>query len=165
MNEPGHQACLLLGSNIQPERNLLLAVNLLKEQLEVVRVSSVWETPAFGSEGPNFLNAAILARTHLEAKFLKDQILIPIETRLGRVRTANKYAARTIDLDLIIFDGRLLDPALWQHAHRAVPVSEVLPAYTSESGETLKGAASRLASTASIRLRPDVSIQAYLQAS
>jgi len=154
-----HQVCLLLGSNIQPEKNLLLAVQFLGRQLEILRVSSVWETPPIGSPGPNFLNAAVLAHTELDAKTLKDQVLTPLEAHLGRVRTPDKYAPRTIDLDLILFDERLADPALWQYAHRAVPVAEVLPEVTSESGESLQATALRLSHSSPIQLRPDVSIQ------
>jgi 2-amino-4-hydroxy-6-hydroxymethyldihydropteridine diphosphokinase len=161
----GHQACLLLGSNIQPERNLPQAVHLLGQDLLILQVSSVWETPAVGSTGPDFLNAALLAGTSLDEKNLKDQILRPLEARLGRIRSADKNAPRTIDLDLIIFDGRLLDPTLWRHAHRAVPVAEVLPGFTDEGGKTLRETAARLASSSSIRLRPDVSIHAHFQPS
>jgi 2-amino-4-hydroxy-6-hydroxymethyldihydropteridine diphosphokinase len=161
----GHQACLLLGSNIQPERNLPQAVHLLQQDLAILQVSSVWETPAVGSTGPDFLNAALLAETSLDEKTLKDKILRPLETRLGRIRSADKNAPRTIDLDLIIFDGRLLDPTLWRYAHRAVPVAEVLPGFTDNGGKNLRDAAAQLASSSSIRLRPDVSIHPHLQPS
>jgi len=43
-----HQVCLLLGSNIQPERNLPLAVDHLQNQLTILRISSVWETSPVG---------------------------------------------------------------------------------------------------------------------
>ncbi len=153
-----HRACLLLGSNIQPEANLWQAVRLLQDQMTVLKASSVWETSSVGSGGPNFLNAALLVAVSLEDIALKEQVLRPIEARLGRVRTADKNAPRTIDLDIILFDGRLLDPSLWVHAHRAVPVSELLPQYRSETGETLQQAAKRLSQTTFIRLRDDLQL-------
>ena len=97
MDGSQHQVCLLLGSNIQPERNLPLAVRELGEQLTILRASSVWESPAVGSRGPNFLNAALLCQTGLAAEALKWQVLRPLEARLGRVRNQDKNArARSI---------------------------------------------------------------------
>ena len=61
-----HLACLLLGSNIQPERNLPLAIDQLQKHLTILRISSVWETPPVGSAGPSFLNAALLVQTPLK---------------------------------------------------------------------------------------------------
>ena len=118
-----HEACLLLGSNIRADHYLPRAVKLLRKQGKIVRASSVWETPAVGSNGPNFLNAAVLVLTSLEVQALKDELLHPIEAELGRVRTADKNAPRSIDIDLIFFDGILLDPHLWDYAFRAIPVA------------------------------------------
>ena len=153
-----HRVCLLLGSNIEPEKNIPLAVNLLQKQLTILQVSSVWESKAVGSDGANILNAALLVLTSLEAKILKEQVLHPLEAQLKRVRTRNKNAPRTIDLDILLFDQQLLDPDLWQYAYRAVPLSEVLPDLQSETGEYLKDAALRLAHTTPIWVRKDISI-------
>ena len=151
-----HQVCLLLGSNIQPERNLPLAIDQLQNHLTILLISGVWETPPVGSAGPNFLNAALMAQTPLEQNTLKLQILTPLEAKMGRVRSADKNAPRPIDLDIILFDGRLLDPTLWHFAHRTVPVAEIQPDIRSEAGETLKEAAAKFVSAGSIRLRADV---------
>jgi len=153
-----HQVCLLLGSNDQPEHNLPLSVVHLREVLTILRVSSVWETPPVGTSGPNFLNAAILLQTPLEQRALKFHVLIPLEEKMGRRRSADKYAARPIDLDIIIFDGLVLDPTLWQFAHRAVPMAEIQPDIRSEAGMTLKETAAQFLAEDSIRLRPDVVI-------
>ena len=159
MNGALHLACLLLGSNIRPEDNLPLAAAQLRQHLDVLKVSSVWETPPATSLGPNFLNAALLAHSPWEAEALKQQVLRPLEAGLGRVRGADKNAPRPIDLDIIFFDGRLLDPTLWEQAHRAVPVAELFPDYLSGSGERLDQAARRLAAVTPIRRRSEVSIQ------
>ncbi len=152
-----HEVSLLVGSNIAPEKNLTRAIQLLDEVFPIEKVSSVWETPAVGSSGPDFLNLAVLVRTSLDPQALKDQILRPIEARLGRVRTPDKFAPRTVDIDIITYDGQLLDENLWKYAYRAVPVSELLPWFHSEkSGETLHEAARRLSHTTPIKLRSDV---------
>jgi 2-amino-4-hydroxy-6-hydroxymethyldihydropteridine diphosphokinase len=157
MTGSGHEVCLLLGSNIQPEKNLPLAVSFLRQYLQFRRVSSVWETAAVGAGGPNFLNAALLATTSLDAQALKEQVLRPLETQLGRVRTADKFAPRPIDLDIILWDGLMMEPDLWALVHLAVPIAEILPGYRSVSlDETLEEAADRLAQANPVKLRPDV---------
>ncbi len=158
MSEHLHQACLLLGSNIEPEVNLPRAVELLREQITVLRLSSIWESAAVDCCYPDYLNMAVLVTTPLDARLLKEQVLRPLETRMGRVRTEDKNASRTIDVDIILYDGTLLDQDLWQHAHRAVPVSELLPHYHTPTGETLKAVADRLADSTPIQRRQDISI-------
>lgn len=153
-----HQVCLLLGSNIQPEENILLAVEHLKNSVQILKISSVWQSPSVGFAGPDFLNLALLAATPLTAVELKEQVLRPLEDRLGRVRTADKNAPRTMDIDIILFDGAELDPILWQYAFRAVPVAELLPEYRSKSGSFLKDAAAELSKDTPLRPRPDVQI-------
>lgn len=157
MNRPPYLICLLLGSNIEAESNLPRAVNLLQEQLTVLQTSSVWESRAIGSDGPNFLNAALLALSPLDAEGLKENLIRPLEARMGRVRTEDKNAPRTIDIDLILFDGEVLDSQLWQFAHLAVPVSELLPDFSSGSGESLKDMVPTLFSAGAIWIREDIS--------
>jgi 2-amino-4-hydroxy-6-hydroxymethyldihydropteridine diphosphokinase len=157
-----HQACLLLGSNIQPEKNLTLGLNLLRNMVTIVRLSSVWETPSVGSSGPDFLNLAALITTPLNASELKAQILRPLEKRLGRVRSTNKNAPRTFDIDIILFDGQLLDPNLWIYAHRAVPVAEILPDYRSNQGKLLKAVARELTEINPIRLKRDLLLESRI---
>jgi 2-amino-4-hydroxy-6-hydroxymethyldihydropteridine diphosphokinase len=165
MTAPEHQACLLLGSNIQPEKNLTLGLNLLRNMVTISRLSSVWETPSVGSSGPDFLNLAMLITTPLNASEFRTQILRPLEKKLGRVRSANKNAPRTFDADIILFDDLLLDRNLWSYAHRAVPVAEILPNYPSDRGDTLQDVAAELAKTALIRLRPDMLVDNQIQKS
>jgi 2-amino-4-hydroxy-6-hydroxymethyldihydropteridine diphosphokinase len=150
-----HQVCLLLGSNIQPEKNLALGMDLLRSKVIIVKVSPTWETQAVGSLGPDFLNLAMLVTTSLDARMFSEQIIRPIELKLGRVRSTDRNAPRTIDIDIIIFDDQLLDPNLWLFAHRAVPVAALLPEFRSEQGDLLMEIASRLTQTTRIRLKPD----------
>ena len=150
------QVCLGLGSNIAPEQNLPQAIARLRRYVNIQSVSQAWETPAIGSPGPNFLNAALLARTRLSLIQLKREIR-EIEASQGRVRTADKNAPRTIDIDIILVDEQLLEPALWTQAHIAVPVAELLPGYANkETGETLESAAWRLARQTAIHPRPGI---------
>jgi 2-amino-4-hydroxy-6-hydroxymethyldihydropteridine diphosphokinase len=133
-----HTAFILLGSNILPERNLFRAIDLLQKSCTIKAISQVWETAAEGSDGPNFLNTAIKIYTSLKEQELKENVLQNIEKNLNRVRTNNKYAPRTIDLDIIIFDNRVLDPNLWERNFIALPMSEIIPElFNSQKKKTL----------------------------
>ncbi len=156
MSRPIHQACILLGSNIEPEVNIPKAVDLLKEQLIVLELSSIWETASVDCCYPDFLNMAVLVETRLDAKALKEQILRPLEARMGRVRTDDKNASRQIDFDIILFDGRIVDPTLGQYVHRAVPVAELIPDLRCSDDEPLQSVAKRLAQSTPIKLRKDI---------
>jgi 2-amino-4-hydroxy-6-hydroxymethyldihydropteridine diphosphokinase len=156
LNGSQHQVCLLLGSNIRPERNLPLAVQQLGSRMAILRASSVWESQAVGARGPNFLNAALLCETPLGAEALKWQVLRPLEARMGRVRNKDKNAPRPIDFDIITVDGRLHDPVLWLYSFRAVPVAELLPDLKSATGETLAEAARRLRVELPVKQRRDI---------
>jgi len=148
---------LLLGSNIQPEHFLPLAVSKLRNTLTVLEVSKVWETQAVGTDGPSFLNAAIRAHTSLDPQSLKREVLRPLETSLGRIRTDDKYAPRTIDIDLVTWNSIPMDDDLWRYAHAAVPVAELLPLTKSSThNENLVQASDRLLRKTSMHYRPDV---------
>jgi 2-amino-4-hydroxy-6-hydroxymethyldihydropteridine diphosphokinase len=153
-----HQACLLLGSNIEPEQNLPRAVSLLLERVTVYKKSSVWETASVDCCYPNYLNLALLIATDQDADQLKEGLLRPLEAQMGRLRTQDKNASRTIDFDIILFDGKLQDPDLWKHAHLAVPVAEIFPHLRSDLGGLLIDRAHHLAQSTPILIREDVQI-------
>jgi 2-amino-4-hydroxy-6-hydroxymethyldihydropteridine diphosphokinase len=118
---------LLLGSNIEPQKNIAAALQHLRQVAELGSVSPAWQSPAIGSSGPDFLNLAAVVNTEMDASVLKFQVLRPIETLLGRERTSDKFAPRTIDLDILIIDHEILEPDLWLRAHIACPLSALLP--------------------------------------
>ena len=136
---PGTKLALVsLGSNIDARANLSRAVALLAERSDVRAVSRVWRSKAVGGEGPDFLNAAVAIATSLDAAAFKFGLLRPIEAELGRVRTGNPFAPRTIDLDLALFgaavlhgaDGRggrlcVPDPDIARYAHVAMPLADI----------------------------------------
>ncbi len=124
-----HQVYLSLGSNIQPEVNLPRAIELLQTQGEIRKVSGAWESEAVGSDGPNFLNACVLFTTSLSQTEVKEKIIHPIETTLGRKRSADKYAPRPIDIDIILFDEQSYDDKYWKQAFVVVPLAEIHPEY------------------------------------
>ncbi len=153
---PQHEVYIGLGSNINPEKNLARGLDLLRQYVRLGKLSSVWETPPIGMGGPNFLNAAVQAWTPLPPALFKTLILRRIEVMLGRVRTTNKYSPRPIDLDILVYDGQLMDPKVWTDSLVAVPLSEILPDYTNkETNERLLEAANRLAEHTPVKKRED----------
>jgi 2-amino-4-hydroxy-6-hydroxymethyldihydropteridine diphosphokinase len=141
-----HIAYLALGSNIDPEKNLYFAWATLNQTQRALKSSSIWESPPIGSKGSNFLNAVIHLETDCDYEDLKWKILRPLETKMGRIRTADKFAPRQIDLDILIFDGILLELNLWLHSYLASPCSELLPDLANpETGQPLSVIAEKIA--------------------
>jgi 2-amino-4-hydroxy-6-hydroxymethyldihydropteridine diphosphokinase len=144
-----------IGSNIDKEINLPLAVQLLAAQCDLIGASAVYETIPVGLiNQANFFNAAVLVETALDAAQFKQSVLIPIEEQLNRVRSDNKNAPRTIDLDISLFNDeikdidqkhRVPDPDLLKFPHVAVPIADIVPDMMHpETAEPLKSIASRL---------------------
>jgi 2-amino-4-hydroxy-6-hydroxymethyldihydropteridine diphosphokinase len=151
-----HLACLGLGSNVNPRRNLREAIGRLGRVLSVVAVSGAWESAAVGSDGPDYVNAAVLGRTPLAMERFTAE-LKAIEKAMGRTRGRRGQARLTIDIDVVVFDGAILEEDLWGQAYRAVPVGELLPDLCClATGESLAQAAKRLADVVPIRPRPDI---------
>ncbi|MCB8974124.1 MAG: 2-amino-4-hydroxy-6-hydroxymethyldihydropteridine diphosphokinase [Ardenticatenaceae bacterium] len=154
-----NQVVIALGSNIEKEQNLPRAIELLREMCVVTAVSPIYETEPVGLlNQPNFWNTAVLLQTDLTASQIKQQLIGSIETKLKRVRQADKNAPRTIDADIVLFndavfaydggDGRsrpIPDPDLTEFPHVAVPVGDLLPNFPHpETGEPLGELAKRL---------------------
>jgi 2-amino-4-hydroxy-6-hydroxymethyldihydropteridine diphosphokinase len=162
---PRHRAFLSLGSNIDATRYLPEAVQRLSAHCRLLAVSPVYETRPVGTlEQPNFLNAAVLVETELTPAELKSRVLQVIEGELGRVRTADKNAPRTIDLDISLFDdgeyevgGRHIpDPEILQFSHIARPLADLAPDFRHPvAGRTLREIAASLPDGGLVS-RPDV---------
>ncbi|HSG45659.1 MAG TPA: 2-amino-4-hydroxy-6-hydroxymethyldihydropteridine diphosphokinase, partial [Anaerolineales bacterium] len=77
MTSEKHQAYLNLGSNIEPETNLVKAVQLLQDYGNVKDVSNAWESEAIGMDGPNYLNACLLFISPIVQSKLKETVIRP----------------------------------------------------------------------------------------
>ena len=103
---------IALGSNLGDRRaHLDDAVFRLSALLEGVRASSYLETDPVGVPGdqPAFLNAAAVGETTLPARELLNELLA-IEAERGR-RRPFAGAARTLDLDLVLYGNHMIDEA------------------------------------------------------
>jgi len=122
-----NSAILLIGSNIEPERNSRQAISLLQSMVRIERFSRPWVIPSFGSPGPDFINIAVQISTELSKEEIKQDVIGTIENQLGRVRQGNKNAPRTIDLDIILFNGELIDKDIWRRPYVVLPVADLAP--------------------------------------
>lgn len=93
-----------IGSNQNRLENIAQALSTLKLNFFDVVSSSVFESPAYGFEGDDFYNIGVNASTDLKVVDVV-KILRDIEDRQGRDRTAKKFLSRSIDLDLVLYDG------------------------------------------------------------
>lgn len=99
-------AYIAIGSNLaSPLEQVNAAVQALGEipQSRIVAVSSFYRTPPLGPQDqPDYLNAAVVLETALSAETLLDNTQ-RIELQQGRVRKAERWGPRTLDLDIMLF--------------------------------------------------------------
>ena len=100
---------IALGSNLGDRKAAIeSAINLLKEFIAIEKISTLIETdPVGGPEQGPYINGVLLGRTSLAPEELMTKLL-DVEAELGRVRSVPN-APRTIDLDLIDYEGVVID--------------------------------------------------------
>jgi len=127
-----------VGSNIEPAENVKKALRLLAQETRLAAISTVYETEPEGRpEQPRYYNCVVEIDTEASPAELK-RALRGIEERLGRVRTADRCASRTIDLDVLAYDDlsvqtpdlTLPDPDIATRAYLATGLTELAPALT-----------------------------------
>ena len=95
---------LSIGSNINAEANIILAIEKLQKILDNSEYSSVHQTKAEGFEGDDFLNLVVAGESSLSFEGLNKK-LKEIEDESGRNRDAPKFSARTLDIDIVLQIG------------------------------------------------------------
>ena len=98
---------LILGSNIDRENNITRACRLIENMAVVEKKSAVFETPSIKKGLPAFLDQALVVKTALDLSTIKRELLA-IEKQLGRIRTSDAFASRTIDIDIMVVNGNWL---------------------------------------------------------
>jgi len=130
------EAAIGLGANLG-EREAALRRGLWSLGLPLLAVSSLYESSPVETEiaQPNYLNAVAVALVP-EATAPQDLLrrLLAVEASLGRIRAPGK-PPRTLDLDLLLFGGAILDepgltlphPGLVRRRFVLEPLLEVRP--------------------------------------
>lgn len=121
-----HQVIISVGSNIKPQENIAKSFDILSAEAKLLDSAEVIETAPVGyAHQDNFLNTAYLVETSLELDEF-NRLLKSIENRLGRIRGPIRSGPRTIDLDIIIWDGVVLSEEDFQHDYVSIPVNQIL---------------------------------------
>ncbi len=141
MNSAGSRwrpAYVGIGSNLDsPQNQVERAIDALAaiENTVLVRTSSFYRSaPLDGSEQPDYINAVSALLTRLDAGSLLG-ILQEIEKAHGRTRGAEKWAPRTLDLDLLVYSGASIDdkelkvphPGIGERNFVLLPLLDIAP--------------------------------------
>jgi len=130
------RAFIGVGSNINPAENVRNAIQLLSKKVNILGISTVYQTqPEGGLKQPLYYNCVVEIETKASPEELKNRVLRKIEKDLGRKRSRDEYASRTIDLDLILYDDLVLknddfilpDPQIASRPYLAIPLYELNP--------------------------------------
>jgi 2-amino-4-hydroxy-6-hydroxymethyldihydropteridine diphosphokinase len=122
-----NRAVIGVGSNIEPDTNIAKAKVELVKQFCVLAESEVVETAPVGfTNQANFKNGTVLLETPLSRDGVT-KILKGIELNLGREPGGERYGPRTIDLDVVVWNDRLLDPDFYTRDFLRDAVLAVLP--------------------------------------
>lgn len=122
------------GSNVDAERNLVLAARALKGRHPGARFSRCYRNRAVGFEGPDFINFVVELPVAGDPALLKGEIEC-VETQCGRRRDAPKWAPREMDLDILLFGDVVQDvpglvlprPDLLRWGFMLGPLAELAP--------------------------------------
>jgi len=134
------EALVGVGSNVDPEKNILSALPRILSAVEVVAASRFYRNPAFSPDRrklPPFVNGVLKIRTSHTPRDLKYGVLRGIERRVDRRRTGDRFGPRTLDLDLLVYGNLEVDseeltlpaPDISVHTFWAVPLAELLPEF------------------------------------
>lgn len=123
-----------VGSNVEPERRVREAVARLRERYGALRISPVYRNPAVGFQGDDFLNLVVGFASHEDSAAVHSG-LNEIERACGRVRGGPRFAPRTLDLDLLLYDDLIADtpvklprPEILEYAYVLKPLADLAPA-------------------------------------
>jgi 2-amino-4-hydroxy-6-hydroxymethyldihydropteridine diphosphokinase len=125
-----------VGGNLDPEKNLTVGLEALARQVDILAVSTFYHTEPIGRpDQPHYYNGVLEIATDLEPGDLRNRVLRPIEAGVGRVRGSDAYAARPLDLDILLYGDRILstpdqqipDPDILERPFLIGGILEIVP--------------------------------------
>lgn len=123
-----------IGSNIDAEKNIRLAIRALQDHYGKLILSSVYESEAVGFDGGNFLNLVAGLNTE-EDVYTVAATLRKIEDENGRDRSGPRFSSRIVDLDLLLYDNLIIKEdnlevprdEITKNAFVLLPLEEIAP--------------------------------------
>ena len=122
-----HTAVIGVGSNIKPHENIEEAKKIVAAKHNLLKCAQLVETAPIGyQDQADFINGAFLISTRFDLKRF-NQFLKEVEVMLKRVKTANINGPRTIDLDIVVWDGEVIDEDFYFRDFLKNAVLELIP--------------------------------------
>jgi 2-amino-4-hydroxy-6-hydroxymethyldihydropteridine diphosphokinase len=123
-----------IGSNIDKDKNIIASLRALEHHFGQLTISSIYESEPVGFTGDTFYNLVVGFNSESGVKEVAKQ-LRQIELDNGRTRDSQKFSARTLDLDLILYDDLILNDGRLQlprdeierYAFVLEPLAEIAP--------------------------------------
>ncbi len=118
--------CIIgIGSNIEADKNVPKMLELLEQKVEVIRISSFLKTKPVGIKNQSdFTNGAVKVHTPLSEESLKE-MLKKIEDQMGRDRSQPRFGPRCIDLDIVVWNRKIVDQDYYTRDFLKKSVDEV----------------------------------------
>lgn len=115
-----------IGSNLDADNNISRVLEILSEKYELLKVSSFIKTKPIGiTNQPDFTNGAVKIKTG-ESQDNLHKALKQIEDQMGRDRTVPKFGPRCIDLDIIVWNGEIVDDDYYTRDFLQKSVQEII---------------------------------------
>ncbi len=123
-----------IGSNINKDNHIPASLQALEHHFGQLTISSIYESDAVGFIGDTFYNLVVGFKSEKDV-YEVAHLLRQIELDNGRTRNSQKFSARTLDLDLILYDGLILNEGRLQiprdeierYAFVLEPLAEIAP--------------------------------------
>ncbi len=107
---------ICIGSNFGKRKEIVRnAIEELQHHFEVIKVSSLYETPAIGNnsshtELPSYINAVISCNVEVDALERLESMLKEMEKKAGRDLEARRLGKVPLDMDIVIFNNNIIRP-------------------------------------------------------
>lgn len=123
-----------IGSNIEPEKNIVGAVKTMRQRYPSMTLSPVYRSAAVGFDGEDFLNLVAEIETENSLAQIKSE-LMDVEKTFGRKTSDKGFQSRTLDLDLLLYDDVIRHDAefdlpraeISHYAFVLKPLSDIAP--------------------------------------
>lgn len=163
MNSSSLIAYIGLGSNLsEPIKQVNNAIKAIEkiEQSQVINVSSLYLSKPMGPQDQDdYINAVLALQTSLSATELLDS-LQTIENDAGRIRKKNRWSARILDLDIILFGDQIINSERLTIPHYGMterefvllPLAEIAPLLQLPNGQSVTFLSQNIANNAMMKL-------------